>query len=147
LDGILAQGEACIIYLDAWEHHATHLENPYIREVALGGPDTATRAQVIWQVRVKGIMKDENGDILPTDNTASKLKFKPERWRDWIAAHESPKPKMRARINDDKPADPDPCSSSPDARYRGLENQLYRVEVHRSGTAETATFKWSAYLQ
>jgi hypothetical protein len=35
-----------------------------------------------------------------------------------------------------------------DSRYRGAENQLYRVEVHRSGKAGTpreggATFKWS----
>jgi hypothetical protein len=27
--------------------------------------------------------------------------------------------------------------------YRGLENQLYRVEVHETGDATSATFKWS----
>ena len=33
----------------------------------------------------------------------------------------------------------------PEARYRGAENQLYRVEIHRGGAAEPggATFKWS----
>jgi hypothetical protein len=31
----------------------------------------------------------------------------------------------------------------PSAGYRGLENQLYRVEIHRGGTADVATFKWS----
>src|SRR5262249_39463637 len=49
-------------------------------------------------------------------------------------------------------ASSDPCIIPPDARYRGAENQLYRVEVHRPGAAwdgtdggkaHAATFKWS----
>ena len=27
----------------------------------------------------------------------------------------------------------DPCVIAPDARYRGVENQLYRVEIHQGG--------------
>jgi hypothetical protein len=38
----------------------------------------------------------------------------------------------------------DPCVLSPDALYRGVENQLYRVEVHRgSAPGVKPTFKWS----
>jgi hypothetical protein len=47
----------------------------------------------------------------------------------------------------------DPCIISPESHYRGAENQLYRVEIHRGGkawhkepedeTADVATFKWS----
>ena len=40
----------------------------------------------------------------------------------------------------------DPCVVDPDARYRGVENQLYRVEVHRGSGPDnsvTPTFKWS----
>jgi len=51
----------------------------------------------------------------------------------------------------------EPCLISPDARYRGAENQLYRVEIHHGGVAlpagdlsnvkidpsKLATFKWS----
>jgi hypothetical protein len=37
----------------------------------------------------------------------------------------------------------DACTIAPDALYRGAENQLYRVEIHRGGQAGTATFKWS----
>mgnify|MGYP001030695056 FL=1 len=40
-------------------------------------------------------------------------------------------------------ADNDPCVIAADARYRGMENQLYRVEIHQPGLAGTATFKWS----
>jgi len=49
-------------------------------------------------------------------------------------------------------ASTDPCIIAPDARFRGPENQLYRVEIHRAGGAwdgtdagqtAAATFKWS----
>ena len=36
-----------------------------------------------------------------------------------------------------------PCLPSPQAGYRGLENQLYRIEVHQRGPIAQATFKWS----
>lgn len=35
------------------------------------------------------------------------------------------------------------CQPTPAAGYRGLENQLYRVEIHQGGNESTATFKWS----
>jgi hypothetical protein len=38
-------------YLDVWERHVTYFEEPLIREVALGGPETCTRSQVVWQVK------------------------------------------------------------------------------------------------
>ncbi|MBB6187837.1 DUF6519 domain-containing protein [Rhodanobacter sp. MP7CTX1] len=45
-------------------------------------------------------------------------------------------------------SDSDPCIIAADARYRGCENQLYRVEVHQGGLASTTTLaaasiKWS----
>ena len=49
----------------------------------------------------------------------------------------------------DKPPDKhaDPCAIPPDSAYRGRENQLYRVEVHRgglpTGKPDGPTFKWS----
>src|SRR5204862_1795654 len=33
-----------LAYLDVWERHVTYLVDDHLREVALGGPDTATRA-------------------------------------------------------------------------------------------------------
>lgn len=41
-----------IVYLDVWQRHITALDDPHIREVALGGPDTTTRAQTVWQVKI-----------------------------------------------------------------------------------------------
>ena len=47
-DQLHAPGEF-LLYLDVWERHVSSFERPD-REVALDGPDTATRAQLVWQV-------------------------------------------------------------------------------------------------
>ena len=51
---VLSEAKATLglVYLDAWERHITPLDDPLLREVALGGPDTATRIRTVWQVRV-----------------------------------------------------------------------------------------------
>jgi hypothetical protein len=46
------KASAAIVYLDVWERHITPLDDPLLREVALGGPDTATRVKTVWQVRL-----------------------------------------------------------------------------------------------
>lgn len=40
------------VYLDAWTEPVTYIQDPAIRDVALGGPDTATRQAVRHRVRV-----------------------------------------------------------------------------------------------
>lgn len=63
------------------------------------------------------------------------------------------RPQLRAQLQPPE-SDEDPCVIAADARYRGCENQLYRVEIHEGGLAAvadaagpantpTATFKWS----
>src|SRR5262249_10243308 len=39
------------IYLDVWERYITPIDDDSIREKAFGGPDTCTRAKVVWQVK------------------------------------------------------------------------------------------------
>ncbi|SFS14319.1 hypothetical protein SAMN05216570_3062 [Dyella sp. OK004] len=57
-------------------------------------------------------------------------------------------PRLRAQLGP-VASDSDPCVIAADARYRGCENQLYRVEVHQGGMASSANaatttdFKWS----
>jgi hypothetical protein len=41
-----------LVYLEAWERHVTAIEDESIREVALGGADTSTRSEVVWQARL-----------------------------------------------------------------------------------------------
>ncbi len=121
-----------LVYLDVWERHLSYIEDDSIREVALGvdGPDTATRAKVVWQVRAES----EKG-ICPDD----------DKWADLVKtwqAENRGRLKVEAQITNETDIDKS-CIVPPEARYRGAENQLYRVEIHLGGSAGEATFKWS----
>jgi len=142
-DNLDANG-SYFLYLDVWERHVTDFEDEDsrrigIREVALRGPDSATRAQVVWQIRFRKAA-NANPDTEFTD-FINRLNTRTL-------------PLLRARAIRPTTAD-EPCLISPQARYRGAENQLYRVEIHHSGAAiphnqnpkpdpaTVATFKWS----
>jgi hypothetical protein len=122
-----------LVYLDVWEWHLTAFENDAIREKALGGPDTSSRAQIVWQVKAAG---EALIDKLPGPLTCAGFPVS-----EFRRALRGRPPLLRARARRPPDADDDPCLTPPDARYRGSENQLYRVEVHRDGAPPT--FKWS----
>ena len=128
-----------LAYLDVWERHITYLEDGHIREVALDGPDTATRAKVVWQVKA---WLPKEGDEPPSKWTRTEIH---KQWKDWVKqfkVEDSGRLKARVKVPDGA-ASNKPCLTPPDARYRGAENQLYRVEIHRGGGKGDATFKWS----
>jgi hypothetical protein len=116
------------VFVDVWQREVTALEDPAIRETALGGPDTATRTQTFWQVKLQAVAAGSN------------CLSAPQAWKDAIAA---PTGRLRARTHPGAPAT-EPCIVPANAGYTRLENQLYRVEVHRKGSLGSgATFKWS----
>lgn len=127
------QGNVYWLYLDVWERHITALEDSAIREVALNGPDTCSRAKVVWQVRA-----------LPQPNVSVNA--------DGISGGDCDAPlaelyaistgSLAARVDPGFVSE-DACIQAPDAKYRGAENQLYRIEVHEGGPDGKATFKWS----
>jgi hypothetical protein len=128
-----------LIYLDVWERTITYVEDDSIREVALGGADTAARTRVEWQVRVWPDREENRGSRTFNENEIK------TNWPAW-ASFFQPANRGRLRICEKSPdgaTASEPCIIHPDARYRGAENQLYRVEIHRSGLANHATFKWS----
>lgn len=116
-----------LVYLDVWERHVTNVEDDAIREVALGGPDTCTRAQVVWQVKV--LLQPAGTNVFNCDAVKTLLPMGTG--------------KLRARARIDKPPT-ELCTIPPESRYRGAENHLYRVEIHQVDTSTGgATFKWS----
>jgi photosystem II stability/assembly factor-like uncharacterized protein len=119
-----------LIYLDVWERQVTALEDPSLREVALGGPDTAARTKTVWQVRIAGA-----GDI-PEAGTCDSLP------PDWVPPSQLSTGRLRARAEAEQ-IQTNECMVPLGGGYRRLENQLYRVEVHDAGTSGTATYKWS----
>jgi hypothetical protein len=116
-------GTYCV-YLDVWDRHITAVEDPSIREKALGGPDTATRVRTVWQVRLQ-----RAGDLAASITCAN-----------FVPPAKSGA-QLRASVQPGGTATP--CVLPPQTGYRRLENQLYRVEIHKPGALGTATFKWS----
>lgn len=118
-----------LVYLDVWRREVTHLQAPDLIEPAVN-VDTTTRYQTVWQVKVL-----EN---LPADvNCETPLSEIPG----WPPGNLS----SAARLTTGTVAvttEPDPCLVPPTGGYRGLENHLYRVEVH-SATTSTVRVKWS----
>ncbi len=115
-----------LVYLDVWERMITSLDDPEIREVALGGPDTATRTKLVWQAKLAPVGRTSTSGM--KDLAAIMLS------RLGRARLPTLQPRMSAQ----------PGVIPPQSGYTGLENHLYRVEVHDpcSGSHD-ATFKWS----
>lgn len=150
-----------IVYLDVWERHITAFDDDSIREIALGGPDTSSRARIVWQVRVDNLNEKANSSLSDgLKNAAKKLvdgagDADPNAYLRFLTAEVlQPTNKGTLRARATKKGKPDePCAISPESHYRGLENHLYRVEIHRAGNAwdgkdktsvdKAATFKWS----
>ncbi|MFB6712929.1 MULTISPECIES: DUF6519 domain-containing protein [unclassified Streptomyces] len=128
-----------VVYLQVWERSVTAAEDPALREVALGPamPDTAARAKVVWQVLALTLAELGIEETDPSKEQVS------EKFTQWALARSAPSAHLAARAERPDHADGDPCLVKPDARYRGPENQLYRVEIHEGGLAGDATFKWS----
>jgi DNA-binding beta-propeller fold protein YncE len=111
-----------LVYLDTWQRHITAVEDPELLEEALGGADTTTRLKTVWQVKVRpGVEESEcEGEFEP-----------------W-----PPLPPLdrRGQLTTSTTATPDesdPCLIAPGGGYHGLENRLYRVEIHDGGHAYT----------
>ena len=121
-----------LVYLDAWKREITALDDRLIREVALGGPDTATRIQNVFQIKLLPFPpQSPPGDV--TCETP-------------LAQFDQLDPLSTGTLNARTQPPPDqenPCLLPPSAGYTRLENQLYRVEVQTSGARNQATFKWS----
>lgn len=122
-----------LVYLDVWQREVTAIEDPEIREIALGGPDTSTRLQTVWQVKIL------------EDVSAKSCADQISKWDKLVAP-------SAGRLTASAVAPPESdasCVISLTGGYRGLENRLYRIEIHRDGVVggsdptKRAKFKWS----
>ena len=125
------EGGPYLVYLDVWQREVTYLQVPDLIEKAVG-VDTTTRLQTVWQVRVLA-------EHRPRTSTCATPDDQVPGWSDIIRPSDG-------RLSTDAVGvvtPDDPCVIPPSGGYRGLENRLYRVEIHDGGEAGTATFKWS----
>ncbi len=130
-----------LVYLDVWQREVNFLEDPSLVEKAVG-IDTTGRYQMVWQVK----LVDVSSVAAVTCSTAD-TSIGP--WETIIQPSTSQLSNALVQL-----APSGNCALTPTATYTGLENQLYRVEIHQAGVASTAipavplptgtaTFKWS----
>ena len=132
----LPQGNGPFLaYLDVWTRPVTYLEDPHLIDPAVN-VDTTGRLQTIWQVKLAAV---------PSGSTCSSLASSPP----W------PGPSIGQLTNGYFPSGSSgPCCLTSGSGYTGLENQLYRVQIHEPGLSAAssaapqsgkamATFKWS----
>ena len=116
-----------LIYLDVWHREITYLQHDLI-EKALG-IDTTGRQQTVWQVKA---LKLDTEHAPQCDDEI-------QEWFNLTAPSAGRLTTSTNPVSDDN----DPCKIPPGAGYRGMENRLYRVEIHKGGKLGAAKFKWS----
>lgn len=150
-DPDFAKQDRPLVYLDVWERHISSAQDDSIREVALGNSaDTSGRAQIVWQVRT--LVPDSRwSDVMglatkfvvaqQVGQPAIPLTFLSDVDAEYLALNMYLRSSALLTAKAGTTVDTNPCVISPDARYRGTENQLFRVEIHK-GDPDPA-FKWS----
>jgi hypothetical protein len=126
-------GGPFIVYLDVWQRCVTFIEYPDLIEKAVG-VDTTGRLQTVWQVRLLDVSASGAVTCTTPDKDISA-------WEDLIQPSAG---RLTTGVVQSTPTGP--CCLAPNTGYTGMENQLYRVEIHQPGTSPSspvATFKWS----
>ena len=126
-------GGPFIVYLDVWQRCVTFLEYPDLIEKAVG-VDTTGRIQTVWQVRLLDVSSAGTVTCTTPDNDIPP----------WDALIQPSGGRLTTGVV--QSAATGPCCLAPNTGYTGMENQLYRVEIHQPGTSASnpvATFKWS----
>ena len=126
--------------LQVWQRMATALDDPCLLEPALNQADTTTRLQTVWRVvgtlelSDVATLQQSNERILKQSNAGI---FEPSK----VITFNTHTGEMGAGTSGEGSGCG--CQPIPAAGYQGLENQLYRVEIHQPGDLSSATFKWS----
>ncbi len=174
-------GGSIQVFLQVWQRLVTALDDPCLREPALGQADTTARLQTVWRVVAElvapppttrptvslaqpGLLVETSLALrrsisasVPktTGASASARSTQPgfassnpatgstedccaQMYDQHISASTGAMAAMTSGGSGDCS-----CQPLPAAGFQGLENQLYRIEIHKGGDAANATFKWS----
>jgi hypothetical protein len=119
-----------VAYLEVWERVVTAVEDPGIREVALGHLDTTVRTELMGQVKVAPLATavPEAGEVAVA--------------RAAFGAVEESGGELFLTVPVGSTT-PDPCALPSAEGYSGHDNRLYRIQVHDGGSLSQVTFTWS----
>jgi Family of unknown function (DUF6519) len=116
-----------IAALEVFERFVGPDDHPTLREPALLGADSGARAQLVWQVVLVPVPNGAAGDEAAI-----------------LADIYHPKNLGRIRVGSRPSAASDESCGIPAAsRFRGHENQFYRIEVHGLAADDAPLVKWS----
>lgn len=162
-----------IVYIDAWKRSVTSLDDGRMLEAALGGVDTTTRLQTIWQVKIlpielqsefnstlarhrelldqlRKIDEESGGEKREGREQIEESRSNVEReiatFASTLTCNSTFKEwdALTAPLPGTMNARTDSRGEAGNAGYQRLENQLYRVQVHlASGAQGGSSFKWS----
>ncbi len=127
-----------LVYLDVWKRAITYLEHPELIDPAVG-IDTTGRVQMVWQVKLLDVSQFPGVNCTTPDDSLPP----------WQKLTQPSGAQLTTAVVPS--ATSGPCCLNTATGYTGMENQLYRVEIHQAGVANTsgtaspvsATFKWS----
>ena len=132
--------------LEIWQRLVTQLDDPCLQEPALCQADTTVRLQTVWRV--------VGAPVTASSTVGTLTAIDPGQGEETAIALLSPC--CQSMYGDTFQRNPGAlgadtgntgsdcgCQPIPSAGYQGLENQLYRVEIHTPGGIDTATYKWS----
>jgi Family of unknown function (DUF6519)/FHA domain len=128
-----------VVYLMVWEQSVSAIQVPELIDPALSAnvPDTSRRSQVRWRPVVSRSLPTRKEDLTALDRGTIIRAFEE------FNADPHHRPTLGARAHSGNEPEPGPATAPTPWGYRGVENQLYRVEIHRGGDLDAATFKWS----
>jgi hypothetical protein len=140
-DGGIPVGEhdpPFVVYLVVWEQSVGLVQDPGLVEPALGPSvtDTTRRRQVRWRPRATSRLPGIE-ELTTLDRNGIAEAFHAHN------SDRSRRPRLGARSHPGGAGEPGASAAPVAAGYSGVENQLYRVEIHHGGDADDATFKWS----
>jgi Family of unknown function (DUF6519) len=148
----LGNGETVQFELRVWRLFVTELDDVCLVEPALGQADTTARLQTVWRVVGAAVTGNQPAAAsnapaaVDVSETASGCEDPILRLSACCQAlYKKPANSHTGSMSAQTSAAGDDCGCQPipAAGYQGLENQLYRVEIHTGGALNAATFKWS----
>ncbi|MDQ6617635.1 MAG: DUF6519 domain-containing protein [Actinomycetota bacterium] len=153
---LVSLGTPYLVQLLVWERTVSAALDPDLLEPALGPypPDTTVRSQVAWIPEVTGFLPlPRDGKLvavrdLSTDDQSPE--YLSTQYEEYNRVSARDRPRLAARV-EHRVETAEQSIVATASSFLGVENQLYRVEVHTGGRVADATkkgepgptFKWS----